>query len=100
MLDTECFLSMRSAIFCFHIFEFSIIDFSVGNSAPRAAVACPTKSKMNIAGIADMSKPPTGGILLRNTFKYGSVTGKRSRKHEGNTDDKKHIITLFQGEDN
>lgn len=48
--------------------------FAFGNSAPRAAVACPRMSKIKIAGMAEISKPPTGGILLRNTFKYGSVT--------------------------
>ena len=35
---------------------------------------------MNIAGIAEISKPPTGGILFRNTFKYGSVTKKKQER--------------------
>ena len=41
----------------------------LGNSAPKAAVACPSISKMNMAGMAEISKPPTFGILLRNIFK-------------------------------
>jgi hypothetical protein len=33
--------------------------------------------KQKIAGKDDISKPPIGGITLRKTLKYGSVTVKR-----------------------
>ena len=54
-----------------------VFSLSGGNSAPRAAVAWPNRSNMNIAGIADISNPCTRGILFRKIFKYGSVTGKQ-----------------------
>lgn len=46
----------------------------VGNSAPTAAAVWPRMSKQKIAGRADISNPAIGGITLRNTLKYGSVT--------------------------
>ena len=45
-----------------------------GNSAPTAAAVWPRMSKQNIAGRAEISKPPIGGITLRKTPRYGSVT--------------------------
>ena len=49
---------------------------SDGISAPTAAIVLLRISKIKNAGIIDISKPAIGGIVWRNTFKYGSVTVK------------------------
>ena len=45
-----------------------------GNSAPTATAVWPRMSRQNMAGNAEISKPPIGGMTLRKTLRYGSVT--------------------------
>ena len=47
---------------------------SSGISAPAAAIVLLNISKIKKAGIIDISNPAIGGIVWRNTLRYGSVT--------------------------